>query len=90
MGAAIVGFGSAHYRYPSGRHGDTPAVAFSPRKTQSVLYLTGGLGEYEGLLARLGPHRAGKGRLCLKQVDRIDSITLRELVERSYHAAAAS
>jgi len=53
-GTSIIGFGARHYRYPSGREGDTAAVGFSPRKAQTVLYLTGGLDEYEDLLARLG------------------------------------
>lgn len=41
-GTSIVGFGSRHYRYASGRTGDVAAVGFSPRKAQTVLYLTGG------------------------------------------------
>ena len=48
-GTAIVGFGSRHYRYDSGREGDVPAVSFSPRKAQTVLYLTEALAEYERL-----------------------------------------
>jgi hypothetical protein len=64
-GSSIIGFGSWHYRYPSGREGDTAAVGFSPRKAQTVLYLTGGMDLYEDLLTRLGQHRTGKGCLYL-------------------------
>jgi len=87
-GTSIIGFGSRHYRYPSGREGDVAAVGFSPRKARTVLYLTGGLNEYEDLLARLGPHQTGKGCLYLKRVDQADAQALRDIVARSYHAAA--
>ncbi|MEP7023126.1 MAG: DUF1801 domain-containing protein [Actinomycetota bacterium] len=87
-GAAIIGFGSRHYRYPSGREGDIAAVSFSPRKAQTVLYLTGGLDEYQDLMARLGPHQTGKGCLYLKRADQADDQALRDIVARSYHNAA--
>ena len=87
-GTAIVGFGSRHYRYDSGREGDVPAVSFSPRKTQTALYLTGALAEYEDLLSRLGPYQTGKGCLYLKQVDQVDTAVLQQIATRSYHAAS--
>ena len=87
-GTSIIGFGSRHYRYASGREGDTPAVGFSPRKAQSVLYLTGDLDGYADLLARLGQHETGKGCLYLKRVDQADQQALREIVDRSFRAAA--
>lgn len=87
-GQSIIGFGSRHYRYPSGREGDVAAVGFSPRKAQTVLYLTGGLDEYEDLLTRLGPHQSGKGCLYLKRVDQADEQALRAIVARSYNTAA--
>jgi hypothetical protein len=88
-GGSIIGFGSRHYRYPSGREGDTAAVGFSPRKAETVLYLTGDLDEYEDLLPQLGKHRTGKSCLYLKRVDQADATTLRELVARSYRMATA-
>jgi hypothetical protein len=89
-GSSIIGFGSRHYRYESGREGDVAAVGFSPRKAQTVMYLTGGLEEYADLLDRLGPHQTGKGCLYLKRVDRADADALRGIVDRSYRAAADS
>ncbi|GIE97191.1 DUF1801 domain-containing protein [Paractinoplanes rishiriensis] len=89
-GPSIVGFGSRHYRYESGREGDTVAVGFAPRKAQSVLYLTGQMEDYADLLARLGPHTTGKGCLYLKRLDRADPAVLREIIARSYVAAATS
>ncbi|MEU7656042.1 DUF1801 domain-containing protein [Micromonospora taraxaci] len=84
-GSSIVGFGSYHYTYESGRSGDAPLVGFSPRKQHLVLYLTGGGVEeqYAELLARLGPHRAGNGCLYLKRLDDVDESVLRQLIERT-------
>jgi hypothetical protein len=86
-GPSIVGFGSRHYRYASGREGDVAAISFSPRKAQTVLYLTGTPQDYTDLLNRLGPHTIGKGCLNLKRVDQTDPTALRDIIERSYQAA---
>ncbi|WP_433384198.1 DUF1801 domain-containing protein [Actinoplanes sp. CA-142083] len=86
--ANIVGFGKYHYKYDSGREGDTIAVGFAPRKAQTVLYVTGYLDNYVDLLDRLGPHTRGKGCLYLKRVADIDTGVLREIVARSYSNAA--
>jgi Domain of unknown function (DU1801) len=88
-GTSIVGFGSRHYRYASGRTGDVAAVGFSPRRAQTVLYLTGGLEEYEDLQSGLGQHQIGKGCLYLKRVDQADADALRAIVARSYRSATA-
>ena len=60
-GPSIIGFGSYHYVYDSGREGDSPLVGFSPRKAAIVLYLMLGLGRPEALLAKLGKHTRGQG-----------------------------
>lgn len=54
-GSSIVGFGEYHYVYESGREGDAPAAAFSPRKAASTVYLLPGLTARPELLERLGP-----------------------------------
>ncbi|MFG3553294.1 DUF1801 domain-containing protein [Micromonospora sp. NPDC047557] len=84
-GRSIVGFGSYHYTYESGRSGDAPLVGFSPRKQNLVLYLTsGGFEERDdALLTRLGPHRAGKGCIYLRRLDDVDESVLRQLIERT-------
>ena len=84
----IIGFGKYHYKYDSGREGDTIAVGFAPRKGQTVVYVTGYLDDYADLLARLGPHTRGKGCLYLKSVADVDTTVLREIVARSYRTAA--
>lgn len=84
-GSSIVGFGSYHYVYESGREGDTMVVGFSPRKAATVVYLMDGFEERTELLEQLGPHKVGKACLYLKQVDgAVDLAVLEELVRRSY------
>lgn len=60
-GPAIIGFGSCHYRYESGREGDMPVIAFSPRKAATVLYGLIGSNGAAALLRKLGKHTTGKG-----------------------------
>jgi len=84
-GPAIVGFGTQHLKYASGRELDNFRVGFSPRKAQSVLYVNGGFESYQDLLPRLGKHSIGKSCLYLKKVADADREALRELIDRSYN-----
>src|SRR2546430_7945661 len=59
-GPSIIGFGSYHYKYETGREGDMPVVGFSPRKAATVLYSVMGSSDSEALLAKLGKHTTGK------------------------------
>ncbi len=56
---SIVGFGHYHYRYDSGREGDTFLTGFSPRKQNFALYNLGGFEETDALLSQLGKHKMG-------------------------------
>ena len=80
---SIVGFGSYHYKYDSGREGDSPLTGFSPRKQNLTLYIMSGFEDYEALLARLGKHKIGKACLYIKRLDDIDLETLKTLILRS-------
>lgn len=83
-GPSIVGFGSYHYKYASGREGDAAAVGFSPRKSSLSLYgLTYGP-DAAALLDRLGKHRTGAGCLYINKLDDIDATVLEELVRQGY------
>ncbi|WP_084078370.1 DUF1801 domain-containing protein [Demequina sp. NBRC 110057] len=83
-GPSIVGFGTYHYRYDSGREGDMPRVGFSPRKAKLSLYgLTDAPG-HEELLARLGPHSLGASCLYVTRLDAVDDDVLRSLVRLGY------
>jgi len=94
-GDSIVGFGSVHYRYDSGREGDMPLVGFSPRKGDLSLYILGGHEGEAALLGRLGRHKAGKACLSVRRLADIDFAVLEELVTgavtatRQRHGGAA-
>jgi hypothetical protein len=83
-GTSIIGFGTHHYRYASGHEGDAPLASFSPRRQHLAIYLVGEFGNrHQSVLARLGPHKTGKGCLYIKRLDDVDHDTLRELIDRS-------
>ena len=85
-GPSIIGFGSYHYRYESGREGDMPVIAFSPRKSATVLYGMIGFDEAAPLLAKLGNHTTGKGCLYIKKLADVDMKVLETLVEKAVAA----
>ena len=89
-GPSIVGFGSYHYTYESGREGDMPIVAFSPRKAANVLYGAIGFGGAEALLARLGKHTTGKACLYIKKLADVDMKVLETLVRKAVAATKAA
>jgi hypothetical protein len=82
-GPSIVGFGSYHYRYDSGREGDMPLISFSPRKAAMVLYSMLGHREAETLLAKLGRHTTGKGCLYIKKLADVDRTVLETLIQNA-------
>jgi hypothetical protein len=85
-GPSIIGFGSYHYTYDSGREGDMPLVAFSPRKAASVLYNVTAFSDSEALLARLGKHTTGKGCLYIKKLADVDQQVLKTMIQKSLSA----
>jgi hypothetical protein len=81
-GPSIIGFGSYHYKYESGREGDAPLVGFSPRKSEFALYLANFDGK-EGLLEKLGKHKTAKACVYIKKLDDINVSILQQLVAGS-------
>ncbi len=82
-GSSIVGFGSYHYKYASGREGDAPAAGFSPRKANLTIYLMEGFGNQD-LVSQLGPHKTSKSCLYIKRLDDVNEAILRKLIKQSY------
>ena len=78
-GAAIVGFGSYHYTYESGRSGDAPLVGFSPRKAALTLYVMSGHQD-DALMARLGKYKTGKACLYLNKLADVDQEVLAQVI----------
>ena len=79
-GPSIIGFGTHHYVYDSGREGYMPIVAFSPRKPALVLYALSGAPGAEALLAKMGKFTMGKGCIYVKKLADIDLKVLEKLV----------
>ena len=88
-GPSIIGFGSQHYRYDTGREGDMPRLSFSPRKATLTIYFSEGFDRYGDHLARLGKHRSSVSCLYLTKLDDADLGVLRDLLEASYSLAEA-
>jgi hypothetical protein len=82
FGPSIIGFGIYHYTYDSGREGDMPLVAFSPRKAATVLYNAMGFSGSKALLAKLGKHTTGKGCVYIKKLADVDQKILERMVAK--------
>jgi hypothetical protein len=85
-GPSIIGVGSYHYKYDSGREGDMPILSFSPRKSATVLYGLMGFSGAEALLAKLGKHTTGKGCLYVNKLTDVDERVLKDLMGKSLAA----
>ena len=82
-GSSIIGFGSYHYKYASGREGDWPRTGFSPRKASMTIYCMPGFKNQADLLERLGPHKTSVSCLYIRRLDQVDFSVLRSIVARS-------
>lgn len=79
-GPAIIGFGSYHYKYESGREGDSMRTGFSPRKANMAVYIMPGYSDYAEMLARLGKHKLGKSCLYINKLADVDMAVLEEII----------
>jgi hypothetical protein len=86
-GSAIIGFGTFHYVYESGREGDTMVIGFSPRKQNISLYLMGGLKNIEVELSKLGKYKTGKGCIYIKSLKDVNSEVLKRIFAKAYKEA---
>lgn len=82
-GDSIIGFGSYHYQYESGREGDMPLIGFSPRKREFAIYIMSGFEQLQAHLNKLGKHKTGKSCLYIKRLSDININTLSELMKES-------
>jgi hypothetical protein len=83
-GSAIIGFGTYHYVYESGREGDIMVIGFSPRKQNISLYLMGGLKNIEAELSNLGKYKTGKGCLYIKSLKDVNTAVLKKIFTKAY------
>jgi hypothetical protein len=80
-GTSIVGFGSYHYKYATGREGDWMSVGFSPRKANISVYLSDNVELYREFLDKLGKHKLGKGCVYITKLSDINTEVLQEMVK---------
>ena len=86
-GPSIVGFGKARYKYESGREGDWPLAAFSPRKDSLTVYLMSGYQKDKALMETLGKYKTGKSCLYIKRLADVDQRVLERLIAKSVKSA---
>ena len=79
-GKSIIGYGTYHYKYASGREGDWMRIAFSPRKQNLTLYLMSGVERHPELLEKIGKYKNGKSCFYIKKLDDVDRDVLKELM----------
>ena len=83
-GPSIIGFGTHHYSYASGREGTMPAACFSPRKANMTFYVGSEFEGAEALYASLGKHKKSVACLYINKLDDVDLEILREIIFRQY------
>jgi hypothetical protein len=82
-GPSIVGYGTYHYKYASGREGDFLITGFSPRKQALTVYVIPGFEHFETLMKKLGKYKTGKSCLYIKRLSDVDEKILEQLINRS-------
>ncbi|WND02850.1 DUF1801 domain-containing protein [Temperatibacter marinus] len=82
-GDSIVGFGSYHYKYASGREGDWCLTGFSPRKANTTLYIMNGFSDYKDQLSHLGKHKHSKSCLYINKLEDVDLEVIEEMIADS-------
>lgn len=83
-GPSIIGFGSQHYKYDSGREGDMPLLGFSPRKAAITVYFSEGFSHYSSELAKLGKYKSSVSCLYINKLEDIDMEVLQQMIEKSH------
>lgn len=82
-GDSIIGFGSYHYKYASGREGDWPVTGFSPGKQKLSIYVMPGFSKYQNLMDKLGKYKTGKSCLYINKLEDVDMKILKKLLAKS-------
>lgn len=86
-GPSIIGFGSQHYKYDTGREGDMPKLSFSPRKAAITVYVADGFEHYSTQLTMLGKHKTSVSCLYVNRLTDIDMAVLQDILQQSYDRA---
>ena len=79
-----IGFDSYHYKYDSGREGDSFIIGFYPRKGKITVYMMDGTARYSELLAKLGRHTTTGYCVYIKHLSVVELPILEQIIQRSY------
>lgn len=79
-----IGFDAYHYKYDSGREGDSFVIGFYPRKGKLTIYLMDGTARHAELLAKLGKHTTTGYCVVIKRLSDVDVSVLEQIVQQSY------
>lgn len=85
-GPSMIGYGEAHYKYATGREGDTFRVGFSPRKAKLSLYGLQESPRWEELSEKLGKHTTGVSCVYVNKPEDIDLDVLEELIRETWNS----
>ncbi|MAY82910.1 MAG: hypothetical protein CMP59_02145 [Flavobacteriales bacterium] len=82
-GPSLVGFGTYHYKYASGREGSFFRIGFSPRQAALTVYIMPGFERFDELMQKLGKYKTGKSCLYIKKLEDVDQEVLKTLIVES-------
>ncbi len=82
-GTSIVGFGTYHYKYESGREGDAPLVGIASRVNAITLYLGSTFDKREELLSKFGKHKMSGGCIHIQKLEDIDTKILTKMLKNA-------
>lgn len=88
LSSGIVGFGEYHYKYESGREGDSLRIGFSSRAQNISIYIMPGYQDFDDELSRLGKHKMGKSCLYIKRLSDVDEEVLKEIMQKGLNIMA--
>ena len=87
-GPSIVGYGSYHYEYNSGREGESLRIGFSPRKANLTIYFMDGFDKYHDQLKQLGKHKTSVSCLYIKKLEDFELTILKAMLKKSFKSTA--
>jgi hypothetical protein len=79
-----IGFDTYHYKYDTGREGDSIAMGFYPRKDKMTIYLMDGTVRHSELLAGVGKHTATRVCVYIKRLSDVELPVLEQILRDSY------
>lgn len=79
----MIGLGSYHYKYASGREGDFFIIGFAPRAKNISIYTSAYDEELDKKKAAMGKVKLGKSCVYINKLADIDIVKLRQVLKES-------